>query len=313
MAEPSDLDLLWQLLATDGPSGDEGALADWLEDYVGREWPHVHLERLGDSLLAVRGEKPALAVFAHTDTTGFTLGHGRELIPIGGPAPRDKEAIRPAGAPDAGNRLRFRKTGGWKLSGKTDAAPGSRWVYATEPKRAGDEITAPYLDNRAGVWAALQVLARCPSVAVAFTVGEELSGQGAFVCARRLAERFGITQALISDITWHTAHVHCGDGVAVSLRDRFVPRQRFLDRVLALAEASGIPFQREIESSGGSDGASIERSGVPMEWVFIGAPEKKPHTSVERVAISDLRGMADMLVALVNGLTHASAHENLAD
>lgn len=303
MAEPSELDLLWQLLATDGSSGDEGALADWLEAYLGREWPDVRLERLGDSLLAVRGERPTVALFAHTDTTGFTLGYDRELIPIGGPSPRDKEPLRPAGGPDAENRLKFRKSGGWRLSGKTDAMPGSRWVYATPPKRDGDEITAPYLDNRAGVWAALQALGRCPDVAVAFTAGEELSGQGAFVCARRLSEGYGITQALISDITWHTAHVRCGDGVAVSLRDRFVPRQRFLERVLGLAEASGIPFQREIESSGGSDGGSIERSGVPMDWVFVGAPEKKPHTNRERVAISDLRGMADLLTYLVNGLT----------
>lgn len=301
MAAP-DLDLLWRLLATDGPSGDEGALADWLEAHLGREWPDVRCERLGDSVIAVRGERPGVAVFAHTDTTGFTLGYDRELIPIGGPAPRDKEPLRPAGASDIGNRLKVRKSGGWKLRGGTEAQPGSRWVYATEPKRDGDEIISPYLDNRAGVWAALQVLARCPSVAVAFTVGEELSGQGAFVCARRLFEQFGITQALISDITWHTAHIHCGDGVAISLRDRFVPRQRFLNCVLALAEASGIPFQREIESSGGSDGGSIERSGVPMEWVFVGAPEKKPHTSRERVTISDLRGMADLLTFLVNGL-----------
>lgn len=304
MAEPSDLDLLWQLLAIDGPSGDEGALADWLEACVGREWPDARRERLGDSLIVVRGGRPTLALFAHTDTTGFTLGHDRELIPIGGPSPRDKEPIRPAGGPDGGNRLKFRKGGGWKLTGKTDAPPGSRWVYATKPKRDGDEITSPYLDNRAGVWAALQTLGRCPSVAVAFTVGEELSGQGAFVCARRLWEPHGITRALISDITWHTKHIKGCDGVAVSLRDRFVPRQRFLNRVLALAETSGVPFQREIESSGGSDGAYIERSGVPMEWAFVGAPERKPHTSQERIAISDLRGMADLLTFLLNGLQH---------
>ncbi|MDQ2686661.1 MAG: hypothetical protein M3Y28_02215 [Armatimonadota bacterium] len=299
----SDLDLLWRLLATDGPSGDEGALADWLEAYIGREWPDVRCERLGDSVIAVRGERPAVAVFAHTDTTGFTLGYDRELIPIGGPAPRPKEPLRQAGAPDTGNRLKIRKSGGWKLTGKTDALPGSRWVYATEPQRDGDEIASPYLDNRAGVWAALQVLARCPSVAVAFTVGEELSGQGAFVCARHLFAQHGITQALISDITWHTAHIHCGDGVAVSLRDRFVPRQRFLDRVLALAEVGGLPFQREIESSGGSDGGSIERSGVPMEWVFVGAPEKAPHTACERAHLGDLDNMAALLIFLVNGLS----------
>ena len=296
------MELLRRLLAIDSPSGDEGLMADWLLKHLETHCPDARCERLGDSVLAVRGERPAVAVFAHTDTTGFTLGHDRELIPIGSPAPKRAESLRPVGRPDGGNRLKIRKNGAWTLKGPTDALPGSRWVYAAHPILNDGEITSPYLDNRAGVWAALQVLLRCPSVAIAFTVGEEHSGQGAYVSARRLFDQYGIRQALVADITWDTAHVHCGQGVAVSLRDRLVPRQRFLDWVLALADESGLPYQREIESSGGSDGASISRSGVSMNWVFVGAPEKKPHTSTERLNITDLQGMADLLTFLVDKL-----------
>lgn len=296
------LELLKSLLALDSPSGDEGAMADWLIGYANELWPDAMCERLGDSVIVVRGERPAVALFAHTDTTGYTLGYDKMLIPIGGPSPEDKEAIRPVGGKNNGNRLRRIKSGGWRLAGKTDVRPGSRWVYAAEPVFEGDEVCAPYLDNRGGVWAALQALERCPRLAVAFTVGEEHSGQGAFVCARRLHEEYGITQALIADITWDTKHIKRGKGVAISLRDRMVPRQRFLDNVLSLAEESGIPFQREIETSGGSDGASIERSGVPMEWVFVGAPEKKPHTSAERLNLKDLHAMAEMLAYLSDRL-----------
>ena len=110
---------------------------------------------------------------------------------------------------------------------------------------------------------------------------------------------------MIADLTWHTKHIKCGRGVAVSLRDSCLPRQRYLDRVLALAETSGLPFQREIESSGGSDGAALDRSGVPLDWVFVGAPEKGAHTARERVHVGDLQGMAALLVHLVNGLSAA--------
>ena len=126
---------------------------------------------------------------------------------------------------------------------------------------------------------------------------------GALLCARRLSETLGITQALVADLTWHTKHVRCGRGVAVSLRDSCLPRRRYLDRVLALAETSGLPFQREIADSGGSDGASLDRSGVPFDWVFVGAPEKGAHTARERVHVGDLQGMAALLVHLVNGLS----------
>jgi putative aminopeptidase FrvX len=297
------LDLLWDLLKLDAPSGDEGAIADWLEVWLARELPDTRVERLGDSLIAVRGTRPAVAVFAHLDTTGWTLGYDKQLLSIGGPDGRVGDKIRPAGMPDAGNTLARGKDGAWKVRGKTPALPGSRWVYAAEPVQEGDRIIAPYLDNRAGVWAALHVLQRCPSVAVAFTSYEETRGVGALLCARRLAETYSISQALIADLTWHTKHVRCGRGVAVSLRDSCLPRQRYLDRVLALAEESGLPFQREIADSGASDGAALDRSGVAWDWVFVGAPEKGAHTACERVRIGDLQGMAALLVHLVYGLS----------
>jgi putative aminopeptidase FrvX len=303
MPDNYSLDLLWELLKQDSPAGDEGPLADWMEGWLAREAPAAAVERLGDSLIVTRGRTPAVAVFAHLDTTGWTLGYDKRLIRIGGPDGRPGDLIRPVRQPDTGNTLARRKDGSWKVNSKTSARPGSRWVYAAVPEVSGSTITAPYLDNRVGVWAALQALIRCPEIAVAFTVQEEMGSQGAQIAARRLYETHGITQALVADLTWDTKHIKRRRGVAVSLRDSSLPRQRYLDRVLALAEESSLPFQREVESSGGSDGAGISRSGVPMDWVFIGAPEKSPHTAHEQAHAADLQGMAAMLVHLVNSLS----------
>ena len=301
------LDLLWELLKQDSPAGDEGPLADWVTSWLAREVPDAAVERLGDSLIVTRGARPSAAVFAHLDTTGWTLGYDKQLIHIGGPGGKPGDLIRPVRHSHAGNTLARRKDGSWKVCGKTAALPGSRWVYAAAPALIEGRMTAPYLDNRAGVWAALHALQACPEIAAAFTVQEETGGGGAGLCARRLYEMHGITQALVADLTWHTKHIKCGRGVAVSLRDSSLPRQSYLDRVLALAESSGIPFQREVESSGGSDGAGIARSGVPMDWVFVGAPEKSAHTAHEQAHAGDLQGMAAMLVHLVNGLSEGKS------
>lgn len=297
------LDLLWDLLARDSPAGDEAALSDWLEEWLKREVPDAVAERLGDSLVITRGLSPKVAVFAHLDTTGWTLGYDKQLLRIGGPAGRPDDAVRPVRRPDTGCTLARRKDGGWKVSGKTDAAPGTRFVYAAVPEVKNGQITAPYLDNRAGLWAALHALKQCPEIALALSVQEETGSLGAGMTARHLNAAHGIQQALVADLTWDTKHIKCGSGVAVSLRDSSVPRQSYLSRVLALAEKSGILFQREIEAHGGSDGVGIERSGVPLDWVFVGAPEKNPHTARERVQISDLQSMAALLVSLVNGLS----------
>ena len=80
--------------------------------------------------------------------SGSSVSAGRKASP----------ATRSAGSPP-GRRLSLarRKDGAWKVGGKTDAAPGSRFVYAAVPELKDGQITAPYLDNRAGVWAALQL------------------------------------------------------------------------------------------------------------------------------------------------------------
>lgn len=300
MSEEPTQEQLLELLAIPGVSGDEGAVADRVETWASTI-PDVVLTRIGDNVLAVRG-KPRRAIFAHLDTVGFTLGYRRGLIRVGGPQPKDEEPIRSTDGKSGRLRIRPGKNNAflWELRGaKGDVAPGSRWVYAREPRIKKGIITSPYLDNRAGVWTALRVLYRASDVAVAFTVGEEQHGHGARVCADWLYRTHGISEALIADITWHTDDTPCGKGVVISLRDAHSPRQRFLDRVLTLAAESGVPYQREIQSAGSSDGGHILHSAVPMDWVFVGAPEKVPHTSREQASLADLEAMTDLLTYLV--------------
>jgi putative aminopeptidase FrvX len=293
--------LLEDLLGIDSPSGDEDVLTDWLGRWISARVPDAELASLGSSLIAVRG-RPQTAVFAHTDTTGYTLGYEGRLIPIGGPNPSESDRLWMAGNRGlTGTLVPGDEPRSWRLAG-ADAVPGTRWVYAAEPLFEDGEIFSPYLDNRAGVWAALQVLLRNQNVAIAFTSGEEHNSVGARVCARYLYERLGIAQALISDITWDTDHIHVGQGPAVSLRDRNVPRQRFLSRVIEIAGESKLPHQREIESEGGSDANGIQQSGCPVDWVFVGAPERDPHTARESLSIADLNVMADLLTVLVTQL-----------
>jgi putative aminopeptidase FrvX len=296
---------LLALLAIPGVSGDESAVADWVEAKAAAI-AGVTVHRIGDNVIALKGGLPRTAIFAHTDTVGFTLGYKRKLIPVGSPAPKDKEPLRCAEG--LTGLLRITEDG-WRLKrvrtaeGKrVEPIPGTRWVYDHTPEVKKGAITSPYLDDRAGVWAALQALTRSPNIAVAFCTGEEQHGHGARICADWLYRKHNITQALISDITWHTDDTPNGKGVVISIRDQFSPRQVFLDRVIGLAAESDIPHQAEIQSAGSSDGGHILRSPVPMDWVFIGAPEKVPHTSREQAELSDLNAMADLLTHLVDGL-----------
>lgn len=296
------MELLLEIQGIPGPSGDEGRIADYVEAHC-RRISGTTVTRYGDLVLAVRG-RPRVAVFAHLDTIGFTQGYNRDLIAIGGPHVEGDEAIREVES-GAEARIKVRQQDDrpqWRVSGKA-GAPGSRWVYAAPLVVKKKKITGPYLDNRAGVWNGLMTLQRCPDVAVVFSPGEEHSGRGALIGARLIYQDLGISRALISDITWHTGGIKNGKGPAISMRDRYVPRQRFLDEVLEAATDSKVPFQREVESGGASDGAAVERSTFPIDWIFIGAPQKNSHTPKEECLISDLEGMSELYAYLVPALS----------
>jgi putative aminopeptidase FrvX len=107
-------------------------------------------------------------------------------------------------------------------------------------------------------------------------------------------ENYGIYQALVSDITWVTDGVGHGGGVAISMRDGSIPRRSYLNKILDLADASGVQYQLEVESAGGSDGTMLQRSHLPIDWLFIGAPEDHVHTPNELVYKFDIMCMVEM-------------------
>ena len=119
--------------------------------------------------------------------------------------------------------------------------------------------------------------------------------------AKYMYENWGVRQALISDITWVTDGVMHGQGVAISLRDRNVPRRSYVQKVVAIAEASGIDYQLEVEGAGSSDGRELQLSPYPFDWCFVGAPEDHVHSPDERVHKHDI----DCMIALYSRLMEA--------
>src|SRR5687768_6039659 len=87
-------DLLKTMCAIHAPSGNEVAMKDFLLSYIKenqKKWkvrPKVISGKgFQDNIILIFG-KPRTAVFAHTDSIGFTVRYGKQLVKIGGPALR---------------------------------------------------------------------------------------------------------------------------------------------------------------------------------------------------------------------------------
>jgi putative aminopeptidase FrvX len=158
------------------------------------------------------------------------------------------------------------------------------------------------MDNRLGVYTALKVAETLEDGIIVFSCWEEHGGGSVSYLADYIYKEYQVRQALISDITWVTDGVKAGKGVAISIRDSGIPRRSFVNKIRSIASQSSIPFQLEVESSGGSDGTELQKSGLPFDWCFIGAPEKNVHTPDETVHKKDIESMIDLYQLLMKTL-----------
>ncbi len=91
-------------------------------------------------------------------------------------------------------------------------------------------------------------------------------------------------------------------GVAISMRDSLIPRRSYVNKIIELAKASGIPYQLEVEGSGGSDAKELQMAEYPWDWCFIGAPEDHVHTPDEKVHKQDIEAMLSLYEYLMKKL-----------
>lgn len=307
------MELLRKLVKVRSAASDEGRMKEFVLDYVRTnqdKWtvkPEV-IEGRGfqDCVILVFG-KPTTAIYAHMDSIGFSTGYDKELIKVGGP--RIIEGIELVGSDSQGEietelMVIENEDGGSDISYVFDREIDRGTLLTFKPNfRETDEyVQSPYMDNRLGVWNALKVCETLENGAIVFSTYEEHGGNSVGFCAKYLMEKHNVYQALISDITWVTNGVPHGGGVAVSMRDSGLPRKSYLDRIIALAKESGVKFQLEVESAGGSDGGMLQKSDYPIDWCFIGAPEDNVHTPDEKVFKNDIQSMLDLYKYLMKHL-----------
>jgi putative aminopeptidase FrvX len=86
------------------------------------------------------------------------------------------------------------------------------------------------------------------------------------------------------------------------MRNRNIPRQQFVRRIIDIAKKQKVEFQLEVEGMGSSDGRELQTSPYPFDWCFIGAPQQFPHTPNEKVHKNDIKSMIALYQILMKEL-----------
>jgi len=305
--------LLKKLTAIQGASSDEATISKFILNYIHKNSSSWKVQpiifagnKFQDNIIIVFG-KPRTAIYAHIDSIGFTVSYENQLIKIGGPDVEDDITL--VGKDSQGKietQLMIIEQENerpiYKCIYDRIIDRGTILTYKPNFRETPTTVQSPYLDNRLGVWSALKVAESLENGVIVFSTYEEHGGNSVGFCANFLAEKFSIRQALISDITWVTEHVLPGHGVVISMRDSSIPRRKYLNKIIQLAKQSKIDFQLEVESSGGSDGTTLQRSDLLVDWCFIGAAEDNVHTPNEMVSKYDILCMVQIYQYLMKKL-----------
>ena len=306
--------ILKEMCAIHAPSGNESAMTQYLLEHIKenkKNWKHKPKLYYGkgfqDCIVMVFG-KPRTAIFAHIDSIGFTVRYGKQLVEIGGP--RKIQNLNLIGTDKKGTQeatlhlVKDKKLGTQKLEykAKRDFETGTELTFKPNWREDKDFVQCCYLDNRLGVYHALKIAETLKDGVIAFTCWEEHGGGSVSYIQKFLQEKYNISQALISDITWATEGVKQGKGTAISLRDSLIPRRSFLNKIISIAEQNKVAFQLEVEGSGGSDAKELQRAEYPWDWCFIGPPENNVHTPDESVHKKDIASTIELYNHLMKEL-----------
>jgi putative aminopeptidase FrvX len=305
--------LLKKLCKTPAPSGDEAAITKLLLKYIKKnkkDWkvePKVYSGDGFQDCIVLKFGKPKTAIFAHIDSIGFTVRYGKELVKIGGP--RTIEGTKLVGKDSKGDIEcellvieNEQGPNGLEYVFEREIDRGTNLTFKCSFIENDTHVQSCYLDNRLGVWSALQVAETLEDGVICFSTYEEHGGGSVGFLADFIYKKWSVKQALISDITWVTDGVSHGDGVVISVRDSGIPRRSYVNKIVKLAKKSKVPFQLEIESSGGSDGNQLQKSPYPFDWCFIGAPEDNVHSPKEIVHKNDILAMVQLYQYLMKHL-----------
>lgn len=334
MAVPKVLDAL---LCAHGPSGHEHLAFDAIREAVG-DVAEIETDSVGNLVARRAGEGPLLALFAHLDVIGLAVAHIPDdaLLPVhllGGwrasvaYGQRVEIQTRNGAVPGViARKLKDNEKVEWDQlyvdigarngeEARSLVAPGDPIVVAAPPvELAAGRVASRNLDNRCGVYVALETLRRAETANVAVVAGahEELGHPGARVAA------FGLQPdvAVAIDVTYAT-DVPAGDaseagdhrlggGPAIFRGPAINPR--VFELLVEAAEAEEIAHTVEtgMRTHTDADDTFSSREGIPTGLVSI--PLRNMHSPIEIVELADLEACIRLLVAFAGRLQPGASY-----
>lgn len=288
---------LEKLCSMHAPSGFESPLIVFLSDWFKKQDTKAMVDdySINNTLLISKGN-PKVAFIAHADSVGFILQYNNRLLALGSPEVNEHSIIVSEDGKKAG--LKFKDDENIFLKSEIPFEIGTTFTFVPDFEVTENSIQSPYLDDRMGIALLMQLFLESKDIFIVISSNEETCGGSVEKASRIMYEQFGLKKAIIVDTTFDTEGIHMGDGIVLSLKDRYLPPERFVKEVKSILNHCNIPFQLEVEDYGSSDGAYIHKGPYPMDWCFLGIACKNNHSHQETIHIQDMNYLYEALTRI---------------
>lgn len=328
-------DMLTRLLSTPGVSGREERIRELVTKEITGLVDEVHTDRMGNVLGIRRGDTPRLMLCAHMDSIGFLVKHIDDegyvrISPVGGFDARTLVAQRVVvmGNNDYVGLLSpatkpihlLKKEEREKVPTieeffidlmlpaeevKANVSVGDPIALLREPLASERAVTAPYLDDRLGVYVLLETLRQASEttaeIYAVVSVQEEVGIRGARTSSFEIEPDIGVALdiTVAADLPGaDRSQDPCslGKGVSLGVMDASsISDPRLVRRFRDLAETHGIKHQLEVSLGGGTDAGAIQlsRSGAPV--ITVSTPVRYVHTANEMALAEDIDATVELM------------------
>ncbi|MBQ3023401.1 MAG: M42 family metallopeptidase [Clostridia bacterium] len=309
--------LLEKLTMCISPSGRESAITDIIREEILDVCDEIFTDTLGNLICHRKGSGKKLMLAAHMDEIGFMVNYIDEngfirFSPIGGILKYNSinSTIEftngEKGKISYENKENPSSVGFDKMyidigaSSKEDALKrvqiGDMATYGSNFAQTGDKIMSKALDDRAGCWAlirAMQNAKETPNdVYAVFTVQEEVGCRGAKTAAALINPDIAIAVDVsnVGDTPKSLElNLSLGKGPAIKIKDAsFIIHEKVKNLLLNAAKESGIPYQIEAASFGGTDSGAIHLTGGGIPSGTVSIPTRYIHSANEVIDKNDL-------------------------
>ena len=313
--------LLEKLTMCASPSGRESAISDIIREELKDVCDEIFTDTLGNLICHKKGEGKKLMLAAHMDEIGFMVNYIDEngfirFSPIGGILKYNSinSTIEftngEKGKISYENKENPSSVGFEKMyidigaSSKEEAEKrvqiGDMAVYSGNFAQIGDKIMSKALDDRVGCWAiirAMQNVKETPNdVYAVFTVQEEVGLRGAKTAANLINPDIAVAVDVsnVGDTPKSLElNLSLGKGPAIKMKDAsFIIHEKVKKLLFDAAKESGIPYQLEAASFGGTDSGAIHLTGGGIPSGTISIPTRYIHSPNEVIDKNDLLNTA---------------------